>query len=124
MGAQVKLIREDSLRAVRLNWYRSLPLSSVDIISVKLDGEAVCSDQIMFEINGHQYSQAELLDHYEEFWFVQDFAVLHVRQPGKVNSGEKHTLEAEISLRFPYMQIGPGKFLTNVTQFKSTQVAH
>ena len=131
MGAQVKLIREDSLRAVedgyafdvRLNWYRSLPLSSVDIVSVKLDGEHVSIDQIVFEINGHQYSQAELLEQYEEFWFVQDFAVLHVSQPGKVTSGEMHTLEAEISLRFPYMNIGPGKFLTNVTQFTSTQVA-
>ena len=132
MGAQVKLIREDSLRAVedgyafdvRLNWYRSLPLSSVDIVSVKLDGEPVSIDQIAFEINGHQYSQAKLLEQYEEFWFVQDFAVLHVSQPGKVNAGEMHTLEAEISLRFPYMNIGPGKFLTNVTQFTSTQVAH
>ena len=59
MGAQVKLIREDSLRVVedgyafdvRLNWYRSLPLSSVDIVSVKLDGETISIDQIAFEIN-------------------------------------------------------------------------
>lgn len=132
MGAQVKLIRDESLRVeddgyafdVRLNWYRSLPLSSVDIISVKLDGEPVSIDLISFQINEHRYSQAELLEKYEEFWFVQDFAVLHVRQPGKVTTGATHTLEAEISLRFPYMNIGPGKFLTNVTHFSSTQVAH
>ena len=131
MGASVQLIREDSLRVVnagfafdvRLNWYRSLPLSSVDILSVKVDGEQVPADQIVFEINDHQYSITELLEQVEEFWFVQDFAVLHVRQPGKVNPGESHTIEAEISLRFPYMNIGPGKFLTNVTRHVSTQIA-
>jgi hypothetical protein len=131
MGAQVQLIKEDSLRAVadgftfgiRLNWYRSLPLSSVDILSVKVDGEQVPLDRVLFEINDHQYSHAELLEKYEEFWFVQDFAGIYVRQPGKVKRGESHIIEAEVSLRFPYMQIGPGKFLTNVTRNVSTQVA-
>jgi hypothetical protein len=130
MGASVQLIRDESLRVVndgyafevRLNWYRSLPLSSVEILSVKLDGEQVPLDQILFEINNHHYSQAELLEQFEEFWFVQDCAVLHIRQPGKVNVGETHDIEAEISLRFPYMNIGPGKFLTNITRFTSTQV--
>ena len=130
MGAQVQLIKEDNLRAVtdgftfdiRLNWYRSLPLSSVDIISVKVDGEQVPADRILFEVNSHQYSQAELLEKYEEFWFVQDFAGIHVCQPGAVKQGETHTIEAEISLRFPYMQIGPGKFLTNVTRHVSVQI--
>ena len=131
MGAQVQLIKEDSLRvvadgftfAVRLNWYRSLPLSSVDILSVKIDGEQVPLERILFEINNHQYTQSELLEKYEEFWFVQDFAGIHVQLPGKVKPGELHTIEAEVSLRFPYMQIGPGKFLTTVTSKVSTQVA-
>jgi hypothetical protein len=131
MGASVQLIRENSLRAVqdgfifevRLNWYRSLPLSSVDILSVKVNGEAAPVEQVLFEINGHRYSQAELWEKYEEFWFVQDFGVVHVRQPGLVKAGETYTLETEISLRFPYMSIGPGKFLTTVTRGVSTQVA-
>jgi hypothetical protein len=131
MGASVKLIKEDSLRVVedgftfdvRLNWYRSLPLSSVDVLKVSIDGEQVPAGQILFEINDHQYPLTALVNQFEEFWFVQDFARLHVRQTGKINQGESHTLEAEISLRFPYMMIGPGKFLTNVTANGSTQVA-
>jgi hypothetical protein len=131
MGASVKLIKENSLRVVedgyafnvRLNWYRSLPLSSVDVLSVKLGGEQVPAEQIIFEINTHQYSLDELVKQYDEFWFVQDFARLHVRQPGKIQKGELHTIEAEISLRFPYMKIGPDKFLTNVTRWTSTQTA-
>jgi hypothetical protein len=131
MGAQVELIRQNSLRVtddgfsfdVRLNWYRSLPLSSVDILSVKVDGEPVPSDKVYFVVNNHQYTQAELYEKIEELWFVQDFAGVRVRQPGKIRQGESHTIEAEISLRFPYMQIGPGKFLTNVTRCISAQTA-
>lgn len=131
MGASVNIIREDSLRAVedgyafdvRLNWYRSLPLSCIHVNSIKIDGEPAAPDQILFEINDRQYSLAELADRFEEFWFVQDFAGLHVQQPGKLQPGETHTLEAEITLRFPYMQIGPGKFLTITTRQASTQLA-
>lgn len=131
MGAQVELIRQNSLRVtddgytfdVRLNWYRSLPLSSVDILSVKVDGELVPAGKIYFEVNNHQYTQAELYEKIDELWFVQDFAGVRVRQPGRIKVGESHTIEAEISLRFPYMQIGPGKFLTNVTRCASSQTA-
>lgn len=131
MGASVQLIVEDSLRVrpdgfafdVRLNWYRSLPLSSVEIISVQLDGEPVPPGQIAVEINDHRYSPAELLEQSDELWFVQDYARLSIRQPGKVQAGQAYTLAAEIALRFPYMQIGPGKFLTNVTRAAATQVA-
>ncbi len=131
MGAAVKLIQDDSLTAgtdgyafeVRLNWYRSLPVSSVDVLKIALDGEGVPLDQVRFEINGHQYRLDELHDRFEEFWFVQDSAVLRVLQPGKVAAGEAHTLAAEISLRFPYIQIGPDRFLTNITRCSDSQIA-
>ena len=125
MGATVKLIVEDSLRVledgyafeVRLNWYRSLPLSSVEILDVKMDGEKVPLELVDFQVNQHAYSMKELLERYEEFWFVQDHASLHVHQPGRLKPGEVHAIETEISLRFPYMMIGPGRFLTIATRF-------
>lgn len=131
MGDHVQLIRDHSLREledgftfdVRLNWYRSLPLSSVNILEVKVDGKPVPVDQICFKINDHSYTQAELLEKHDEFWFVQDSAGIHIFQPGIVKKGETHTIEAQISLRFPYMQIGPEKFLTNVTRCTVTQTA-
>ncbi|HNB50426.1 MAG TPA: DUF6379 domain-containing protein [Anaerolineales bacterium] len=132
MGASVNLIRENSLQVVedgytfqiRLNWYRSLPVSSVDVLSLKLDGEPVPPDQIRFEINDHQYPVDKLSDQFEEFWFVQDFAGVRVFQPGKIIAGETHTLDAEIGLRIPYIAVGPGKFLTNITQQVATLVAN
>ena len=59
----------------------------------------------------------------EEFWFVQDSAVLRVSQPGGIVKGEPHVVEAEITLRFPYIPIGPGKFLTTPTKYATTQTA-
>ncbi len=132
MGASVNLIRENSLQVaedgytfqIRLNWYRSLPVSCVGILSLKLDGEPVPPEQILFEINDHQYELNQLGDQFEEFWFVQDFAGVRVCQPGKINAGETHTLDAEVSIRAPYIAVGPGKFLTNITQQATTQVAN
>ena len=63
---------------------------------------------------------AELVD---ENWFVQDYATLTVKQPGKVSRGEKHTVDAQIFLRAPYIPVGPGKFLTMPTSYSTVQVA-
>ena len=129
--ASVQLIADNSLRVtpegyevqVRLRWYRSLPLSCVETVRLALDGEWVDPTQIAFGINEQNYQLDELDDLVEEFWFVQDSAFLRVNQPGKISSGEEHTIEVEINCRAPYIKIGPGKYLTIVNDYSSTQVA-
>ncbi len=131
MGSAVKIIEDNSLQVlpdgysfnVRLNWYRSLPASSVNQLAISLDGEPVPSELIRFEVNQKSFRIEELEDQVEEFWFVQDSARLHILQPGKVAVGESHTLYTEMALRFPYIAIGPGRFLTNTSRCTSTQVA-
>ncbi len=131
MGTAMKIIQDGSLKVVpggyavqaRLNWYRSLPLSCVEKVSLALDGAPVDPARIRFGINGHEYRLDELDDLVEEFWFVQDSATLHVLQPGAVAKDETHTLQAEITLRFPYIPVGFGKFLTTPTSCTTTQTA-
>lgn len=131
MGAGLRIVEDNSLRAtgdgyevgVRLNWYRSLPVSCVEKVALSLDGQPVDPAAIRFEVNDKQFTLDEMKDYVEEFWFVQDTARLHVQQPGKVKPGEQHTVEAEIALRFPYIAVGPGKFLTIPTKCTTTQVA-
>jgi len=131
MGASIEIIEKNSLRVtndgyeirVRLNWYRSLPLSCVEKVRLALDGQWVDPGEVTFEVNAHEYRLDELAPLCEEFWFVQDSARLHVRQAGKVAAGESQTLDAEIALRFPYIPIGPGKFLVNTTRCTTTQIA-
>ncbi len=108
---------------VKLGWYRSLPLSCVEGVQVVLDGLPVDAGRVRFGINGHEYRLDEMADLVEEFWFVQDPARLIVDQPGKVAKGEMHTVEAEVSMRAPYIPVGPGKFLVVVTQYAITKAA-
>jgi hypothetical protein len=131
MAKAVPLIEDNSLLAtddgyqvrVRLTWYRSLQLSCVEKVRLALDGEWVNPEEIRFGINDHEYQLSELTDLVSEFWFVQDAAVLHIKQPGKVASGESHTIEVEIATRAPYIPIGPNKYLTNSTTYRTTQIA-
>lgn len=127
----VKLIEDNSLRAtdrgyqvqLRLNWYRSLPVSCVERVHLAVDGQTIDPEAILFGVNGHQYRLDELAGLVEEFWFVQDSAQLIVQQPGKVQPGESHSINLELALRFPYIPIGPGRFLTNTNKQTTTQVA-
>lgn len=131
MGAAVPTIEENSLRVVeggyavnlRLNWYRTLPLSCVEDVRFSLDGQPVDREDLRFVINGHSYRLDELVELVEEYWFVQDAAELKVEQPGKVSQGETHTVDATVVLRFPYIPIGPGRFLTNINQYSAAQKA-
>jgi hypothetical protein len=129
--AAVPLVEDNSLCVIetgyevqmRLPWYRSLPLSCIENIRLTLDGQPIDPTLLRFGVNDRQFKLTELDDVVEEYWFVQDSAHLIVLQPGKVASGESHKVEVELTLRFPYIPIGPGKFLTNVNKLAVTQVA-
>ena len=129
--AAVPLVEDNSLRTtdsgfevlVRLPWYRSLPLSSIENIRLSLDGQPVEPASLRFGVNERQFKLSELGELIEEYWFVQDSAHLIALQPGKIASGESHNVEVELTLRFPYIPIGPGKFLTNSNTLTVTQVA-
>lgn len=131
MPFAVPLIEENSLRAtpdgfevkVRLNWYRSLPLSCVEKVRLVIDGEEISPERIVFGINEHCYPLTALETKTAEYWFVLDSALLKVTAPGGITGGEEHDLEAEITLRAPYILVGPGKFLTMPTRYSAVQVA-
>ena len=128
----VRVVEDNSLRVtetgceikLRLKWYRSLPLSSIERLQLSLNGQPVDPRLIRLGVNGHQYQLEQLADLVEEFWFIQDSAILSVSQPGMVKQGESHKVDVELALRFPYIPTGPGKFLTRVNRYSDTQIAH
>jgi hypothetical protein len=131
MGETMHYLEDNSLKAtdtgyefqIHLMWYRSLPLSCIEKINLTLDRQLVDPKVIKFGINGHQYRLDELADLVEEFWFVQDLASLIVNQPDSVTPGSAHKINVELSMRYPYIAIGPGKFLTNINKYSANQVA-
>ena len=128
---KLNLVDDNSLKAtnngyqlqVRLDWYRSLPLSCVEQVRLSLDGEQVDAQAITFGINGGEYRLDELAALTDQVWFVLDSATIRVEQPGQVTSGKSYTIEAEMALRAPYIAIGPGRFLTITSRYSTTQVA-
>jgi hypothetical protein len=131
MGFPINLIEDNSLKVTedgfevkaRLLWYRSLPLSCVEKVSLAVDGEAIDSHAIWFGINDNLYPLDKLNELVDQIWFVQDPARLVVNQSGGVTRGQSYKIEAEIVLRAPYIMVGPGKFLTMPTRYSVDQVA-
>jgi hypothetical protein len=127
----VNVIEDGSLRAtaagfevrLRFKWYRSLQLSCLENLQLSLDGQPVAAGAISFGINGHTYRLDELDNKVEETWFILDSAVLSVVQPGRVKAGETHQIDVAFGMRAPYIQIGPGKFLTIMNKHSAVQVA-
>jgi hypothetical protein len=131
MSEIVHIIENNSLRAtesgfelrLRFKWYRSLPLSCIEGLQLSIDGQPVDSALMRFSINGGDYTLEQLADRVEEFWFILDPAILSVDQPGRIKSGESHQIDVVFGMRAPYIQIGPGKFLTIMNKYSTVQVA-
>jgi|RhiMethySRZTD1v2_1073278.scaffolds.fasta_scaffold40488_5 uncharacterized protein DUF6379 len=106
-----KLIEPDSLRAtqkgfsvgVRLPWYRTVPLSTVELVSLKLDEHAIDAGQIRFAINGGEWKLEELPALTEEQWFVIDTADLRVIDQ-QVERGSEHDVEVVLAVYPPYIK--------------------
>ena len=131
MAEKFRLIEENSLLAaedgfevsMRLNWYRSLPYSCLEKLSVAIDGESIETEKLHLKINDQLYQLDQLGDLVEELWFVQDPATVFVHYPGKITPGKDYEIELELAMRAPYIPIGPDRFLTPSTSEKQTQKA-
>jgi uncharacterized protein DUF6379 len=130
MSLAASMLDDDALRAVdhgfeldvHLNWYRSLPLSSVKTVELTVNGEAIPREEIAFLVNGEAYSLDELSQHWEEMWFVLDPATLRVQRP-LVRAGEPADVSVRLGNRIPYILIGPDQALEYISERSTTLVA-
>jgi len=115
MGPMDKdVVRDDALHAtgdgfaldIRSHWYRSLPLTSLAVLDLSVDGEKVPDEDITVGVNGQEFSVAQLADGYDEWWYVLDPIALHVRKPG-FDCAQPHDIEFVLGLSIPYILIGP-----------------
>ncbi len=87
---------------VRLPWYRSLPLSVVDVGYLGIDGAEVPKEAMRLRVNGKCFDLGELPDRTEEFWFVLDTAVLQVSWPTNADR-PSHEVDLQLDLYPPYI---------------------
>lgn len=85
---------------VRLPWYRALPASSVSEAALAIDGVAVPTESLRWEMNGRSRPLADLASDIEDWWFPTDSVVLSGALP--VSEGE-HTVEVDLKLYIPYI---------------------
>ena len=105
-----QVIADGSLRSeadgfafdLRMPWYRALPLSSLEGLDVKIDGESVPSDGLRLSYGGTTYSLSDLPPLYDEWWYVADPAEVRAPKSGGLVAG-KHELDVTIALRIPYI---------------------
>jgi hypothetical protein len=105
--------------SVQLPWYRSLWLSAVDDVAVTVNGEAIPTDRLRFELQGREYRIEELPEQWDTLWFVADRPEVLIDLGRAPEQGEKLTVEVVLTMRLLYMQImpgvdgGPGRYVTN-----------
>ena len=115
MGPMDKdVVRADALHAtsdgfsldIRSHWYRSLPLTSLAVLDLAVDGEKVPADDMTIVVNGKSFTVPQLADGYDEWWYVLDPFELRVRKPG-FDAGVPHHIEFGFGLSIPYILVGP-----------------
>jgi hypothetical protein len=125
------MLGDDGLRAadegfeldVHLNWYRSLPLSSVEAVELTIDGEQIPRAAITFVAYGTAYALDDLPEQWQTYWFVLDPATLRVRHPRAVEAGQRVDVTIRLGTRIPYILVGPDQPLEIVSERSQTLIA-
>ena len=107
------VVRDDALTAtddglaleIHSHWYRALPLTSLAVVDLTIDGEPVDPAGLTVEANGKTFAFADLENGWDEWWFTTDAVTLHVRRPNG-RRGAEHRVELDLGLSIPYLIVG------------------
>ncbi len=110
MTIQDNLLGEGSLRAteagfdlaIRLPWYRSLPLSTVEPAELRINSQPVDLSRVQLRINGKTIASSELPERTNELWFVLDPLMLEIKGV-PVRSGEEVDVQFTLNVYPPYI---------------------
>ncbi|WP_271984165.1 C-glycoside deglycosidase beta subunit domain-containing protein [Pseudoclavibacter terrae] len=106
--------REDGISvSVQIPWYRSLWLSAVDNVEVNVNGVAIPKEKLRFELQGRSYTIDELPEQSETLWFLSDRPDIVIALDEVPAAGDRLTVEVVLTMRLLYMQIAPGRYVTN-----------
>ena len=110
------VVRDDALRVtddgcaleIHSHWYRALPLTSLAVVDLAIDGEAVEQGAITVEANSRTFPFADLERLDDEWWFTTDAVTLHLPRSGMV-AGTEHRVELDLGLSIPYLIVRRGE---------------
>lgn len=94
---------------VRLPWYRALPGSCIAGAKLTVDGADAPADSLRWQMNGREFTFADLVDETGEWWFPTDSVVLSGDLP--VEADEDHEVRVDLTLFIPYIIISDSETL-------------
>ncbi len=86
----------------RLPYYRGIPLSMVEEIVVKVDGEEVPKESIKFSAHGNTYTLPQMETEVDDRWNMGEVAHIIVEKEGGLPKGE-HTIFLLLNMRIAYL---------------------
>lgn len=106
-----RIISDDGLKAVgqgctidiRLPWYRTLPLSVVEVLEVTIDGGSIPLDGVELSLEGETFSLDGLERRTCDMWYVLDSAYLKIPS-APVVAGDEHDLSITLAIYPPYIK--------------------
>jgi hypothetical protein len=102
LGSDGIIATSNGLRVdIRLPWYRSLPLSTIEVGEVRINGQLIDPAKITFELEGNRFAFGELANKTNLVWYVLDSAYLDVAGSWKV--GEELEVSVTLILYPPYI---------------------
>jgi hypothetical protein len=87
---------------IRLPWYRSLPLSTVEVGEVRIDGKLIDPGNIVFELEKKRFVLGQLAEEVNTVWYVLDSAYLDLAD-GSWNVGDELEVSVTLILYPPYI---------------------
>jgi hypothetical protein len=103
---------------LRLPWYRSLPVSCLEDVSISLGGQPAARDSLRVVRAGRPLALGDLAVRVDDEWFVQDPLTVAVQAAAPPAKGQAVELEVTVTIRVPYILVGPGKALTRPTRVR------
>ena len=109
------ILQEDALTAtssgfdlkIYSNWYRSLPLSSLGNLQVRINGQNMLNENVKIGLEKETYDIKLLPSLYKTWWFVLDPLMIHVKEDElRFIKGNEYKVEVEIGLLIPYVLTG------------------
>jgi len=89
--------------ALRLPWYRSLPLSCVEGVAITIDDAPVTTDGMTISVGDAEHVIAEVGELADVEWFVLDQATIRFTAPDGLRPGGHH-VAITLTLRIPYAE--------------------
>lgn len=93
---------------VGLNYYRGTPVSAIERLELRVDGERVDDDRILVEVDGTFLRVPQVPLAFTLYWGVKTPIRLHVS--GEPLAPGEHEVDLICQCRVVYMEFAPGVF--------------